>query len=200
VEELDRVLDGHDVERLRLVEVADHGGERGALAVSSGADHEHEAAILLGEHRAGRGAAKILERGDARGDGAHDDAERAALAVDVDAEASHAGRGVCGVVLAQRADLGAHLRVLDDDARDVLGVLRAQRLGPEEDEVTTNARRGRDPHLEMDVARLRRDGLRQQLVDVAFVAVDAARLRGVHHLPMTVAEGALREKTFAWSP
>ena len=62
VEELDRVLDRDDVERLRPVEVTDHRGERRALAVAGRADDEHEAAILLGEHRARRRAAEILER------------------------------------------------------------------------------------------------------------------------------------------
>ena len=52
VEELDRVLDRDDVQRLRLVQVTDHRGERRALAVAGGADDEHEAAILLGERTA----------------------------------------------------------------------------------------------------------------------------------------------------
>ena len=111
---------------------------------------------------------------------------RAALPVDVDAEAPDACRGVRRVVLAERRDLGLHLRVLDDDARDVLGVLRLQRLGAEEHEVAAHARRRRDADLEMDVARLGGHGLRQELVDVAFVAVHARlRRRGVRHLVRT---------------
>ena len=61
VEELDRILDGDDVERLRRVQVRDHRGERGALAVARGADDEHEPAIALGEVLRGRRRAELLE-------------------------------------------------------------------------------------------------------------------------------------------
>ena len=59
VEELDRVLDGHDVLLARLVDRVDHGRQRGGLARAGRAGDEHDAARLLGEvvdrRSAGRG-------------------------------------------------------------------------------------------------------------------------------------------------
>jgi hypothetical protein len=54
VEELDRVLDGHDVLVPLLVDHVEHRGERRGLARARGTGHEHEAARLLrelAEHR-----------------------------------------------------------------------------------------------------------------------------------------------------
>ena len=46
VEELDRVLDGHDVLVALLVDQVEHRGERGGLAGAGRAGDEHEAARL----------------------------------------------------------------------------------------------------------------------------------------------------------
>ena len=65
---LDRVLQGHDVDRLG-VEVAEHGVQRGGLAAASGADHQDQA-LGAGEDAVEggalvRGEAERVERDDA---------------------------------------------------------------------------------------------------------------------------------------
>ena len=110
VEELDRVLDRDDVERLRPVQVPDHRGERRALAVAGGADDEDEAAIRLGERLRTRRERRAPRRsGSSIGIDAHDDRERSALAVDVDAEAADARAPRTRVVLAERRERSREL-------------------------------------------------------------------------------------------
>ena len=64
VEELDRVLDGHDVLFARLVDRVDHGRQRGGLARAGRARDEHEAARLLGEVVDGGRQAEVVDGDD----------------------------------------------------------------------------------------------------------------------------------------
>jgi hypothetical protein len=62
VEELDRVLDGHDVVGPGPVDQVDHRRERGRLTGARRAGHEDEAARLLGELGECRRHPELLER------------------------------------------------------------------------------------------------------------------------------------------
>ncbi len=89
VQVFDRVLDGEDMARGAFVAVVDHGGQRGRLARAGRADDEQQPARLhdqVLEHE------RQLQFLDARHDGldrADHQANLAALAEDVDAEAAH---------------------------------------------------------------------------------------------------------------
>ena len=61
VQELDRVLDGHDVKRLRQVDDVDQRGKRRGLARSSRSGHQHEPAAQLGQRRDHRRQAEGVE-------------------------------------------------------------------------------------------------------------------------------------------
>src|SRR5581483_2173869 len=99
VEELDRVLDRHDVDGFRRVDQVDEAGQRGALARAGGAGDEHQAPLEGGEVGHGVGQAQGPEGDDLVGDDPHDGADAVALAQDVDAKASDAGDGVGRVEL-----------------------------------------------------------------------------------------------------
>ena len=91
VEELDRVLDGHDVLFARLVDRVDHGRQRGGLARARRARDEHHAARLLGEVVHGGRQPEVVDGDDVGGDQAEGGADGRALEVGVDAEARVAG-------------------------------------------------------------------------------------------------------------
>ncbi len=87
VEELDRVLDGHDVLFARLVDLVDDGRQRGRLARAGRARDEHEAARLL-RHLVQRARhAELVERLDDGRDQAERRPDRRALVIGVDTEA-----------------------------------------------------------------------------------------------------------------
>jgi hypothetical protein len=86
VEELDRVLDGHDVLFARRVDLVDDGRQRGRLARAGRAGDEDEAARLLGEVVDDRRQPELLDGLDAERDEAERRADRRALVVGVDAK------------------------------------------------------------------------------------------------------------------
>ena len=126
VHELDRVLDREDVVGARSVHLVDQRRERRRLAGAGRAGDEDEAARLLGELVQGRGEAELLERLDRFGNEAEGGADRAALEVDVDAEAREARDAV------REVELPLDLEVLlllarEDPVDELLRVLRRQR-------------------------------------------------------------------------
>ena len=114
VQDLDRVLDRHDVHGLGLVDVVDHGGERRRLARPGRAGHQDEAAVLVGDRAHGVGQPDLFERGPAEAELPQHHADRAALTEDVDAEPADVGDRVGEVDLAGVVEL--LLAVLGDDA------------------------------------------------------------------------------------
>ena len=75
------------------VDDVDEGGEGGALAAPGGSGDQHQALAPFGEFGQVERQVQGFERGDARGQQANAGGERAALMVDVDAEASDGRRG-----------------------------------------------------------------------------------------------------------
>ena len=92
VEDLDRVLDGHDVPGLRLVDRIDHRRDRRGLARPGGAGHQHQAPRLLGEAADDGRQPEGVERRRARQDPAQHQGHRVALAEDVDPEPAGSAR------------------------------------------------------------------------------------------------------------
>ena len=80
------ILDGEDMSRLDRVAVVDHGRQRGRLAGTGGARHQHESALFHHEVEQHRGKLQLLERRHVAAHVADDERDRAALAEDVDAE------------------------------------------------------------------------------------------------------------------
>ena len=77
--EFDRVFDGNDVPAALGVDLVDHRGERGALARTSGAGHEHEATRTVGESGNHRREIEIVKRLDVKRNATDDYADAAAL-------------------------------------------------------------------------------------------------------------------------
>ncbi len=86
VEELDRVLDRHDVLGPGRVDVVDHRGERRRLARAGRPGHEDEAARLLADLLEDGRQEEVADREDAGRDDAADHSDRPALLEDVAAE------------------------------------------------------------------------------------------------------------------
>ena len=125
VQELDRVLDRHDVLLARVVDLVDHRRERGGLARAGRAGDEHEAARAARELVHDGRQAELVDRGQLGGDQAEGGADRAALVVGVDAEAGVAGDRVGEV------DLPVGLQALalvvgEDRVDDLARVIRGE--------------------------------------------------------------------------
>ena len=165
VEELDRVLDGHDVVVARAVDLVDHRRERGRLARAGRARDEDEAARLRREVLEDRRKPELLERLQLGRDQAEGRAEALALEVDVDAEAREAGDRVGDVDLALRLEvlllLGGEdavehpLRVLGAEAGELVEALEA----------AVDADDGLGADRDVQVRGAAHDNLLEQVVD-----------------------------------
>ena len=139
VEELDRVLDGHDVVVARAVDLVDDGRERRRLTGARRARDEDEAARLLRKLVELRRQAEILERLQLGGDHAEGRAEALALEIDVDAEAREARDRVRDVdlpvdlqvllLLGREDAVEQPLGVVSGEARELVEPLRGCRSG-----------------------------------------------------------------------
>ena len=165
VHELDGVLDREDVLGARAVDLVDERRERRRLPRSGRAGDEHEAARLLRELVQRRRQAELLERLDRLGDEAEGAAERAALEVDVDAEAREPGDAVREVELA--LDLEVLLLLGREDLVQqllrVVGLERLELLEPLD--VAVHSDRGLRAHAQVQVGGAARHHLLQQIVD-----------------------------------
>ena len=99
VQELDRVLDRHDVLLARSVDLVEHRRERRGLARAGGARDEDEAAWLAREVVDGSGQTELVDRGELERDQAKRGPDRAALEIGIDAEARVPGDRVGEVEL-----------------------------------------------------------------------------------------------------
>src|SRR5215217_5580202 len=99
VEELDRVLDGHDVVVALPVGQVDQAGQGGRLARAGGPGDQHEAPGQAGEAAHLAGDAERLQRLDLLGDQPEGGPDRVALEVDVEPEPGLARQGVGAVEL-----------------------------------------------------------------------------------------------------
>jgi hypothetical protein len=94
VQELDRILDRHDMGRARPVDVIDHSGERRALAAARRSRDQHEPALLVGDLLQHGGQAQFLDRRDLHRDDAQHEADGASLLEDVAPETAEPGHAV----------------------------------------------------------------------------------------------------------
>ena len=62
VDELDRILHGHDVLVALVVDLVDHGGQRGRLARAGGTGDQHQPAWLVAELLDDLGQPQLVER------------------------------------------------------------------------------------------------------------------------------------------
>jgi hypothetical protein len=99
VEELDRVLDGHDVVVALPVGQVDQAGQGGRLARAGGPGDQHEPPGQVGKAAHLGGDAEGLQGLDLLGDEPEGGPDRVALEVDVEPEPGLAGQGVGAVQL-----------------------------------------------------------------------------------------------------
>ena len=99
MQELDRVLDRHDVLPGGGVDLVDHRGERGGFAGAGHSRDEHAAALFERELLEHRRQAELVERRDLGRNDPEDGSELAFAAQDVHAEAAEALDVIGGVVL-----------------------------------------------------------------------------------------------------
>jgi hypothetical protein len=177
VEELDRVLDGHDVLFARLVDLVDDRSQRGRLAGAGRARDEHEPTRLLAEVVDDRRQAEVVDRGDDRRDQPERGAERRALEVRVDAEPGLAGDRVGEVDLPVRLQALA-LIVREDPVDDLAGVRGHQlRVLLERDEAAAHADHRLSAGGQVKVGRPAFQDIEQQVGEVE--SHDRSYRRGV---------------------
>ena len=177
MQELDRILDGHDVRGARLVDVVDHSRERRALAAARRPGDEHEAARLVGDRLQRRRQPQLVNRPNVLGDDAQDHADRSALLEHVAPEAPeprHAVREVDFLrvlellTLSGRHDRGGH----GDD------IFMVQRFGVGGGNQRAADSQRRDvARFEVQVRGAALDGDLQQVIDVHILGRILAHLR-----------------------
>ena len=165
VEDLDRVLDRHDVPVVVVVDEVDHRAERRRLTRACRSGDEDEAAWVIGELANDGRQTERLERRDVALDAPQHEADRAALAHHVDAEATEARHGVGEVGLGARDELFCPL-LRHDRERDPLGLDRRDRgqIRPVEPAVDANERRRTD--LDVHVRSAALYGVAKQLIEI----------------------------------
>jgi hypothetical protein len=165
VEELDRILDGHDVIRPGAVDQVDHRRERRRLAGAGRAGHEHEPAGALGQLGEGIGHAELLERLQLGRDETEGGTEALALEVDVHAEAREARDRVREVELP--VDLELLLLLGREDPVEEPLVLVGRELAEllEAHEMAVHAHGRLGPTRDVQVRRAARDHALEQVVD-----------------------------------
>ena len=192
VQELDRVLDRHDVHGLLAVDDVDQRRERGALAGSGRAGDEHEATRQVGEAAHGRRHPEAVEGHDLVRDGPHDRADVVALEEHVDPEAAAARERVRAVELQLVLELLPLL--LGEDRVDHLPDLRAgQRvdaLDRPQLAVHPDDRRAAGGQVEVRAVLL--EHLLQQVVDVDALDIVLDR---IHIAPPASSAGTAGPKT-----
>jgi hypothetical protein len=166
VEELDRVLHGHDVLLARVVDLIDHRGERGGLARARRAGHEHEAARLLGELVDRRREPEVVDRDEVGRDQAEGRADRRALEVGVDTEARVAGHRVSEVDLPVGLELLA--LVVGEDRVDDLAAVGGRQLGValDGDKAAADADHRRSAGGDVQVGRASRHDVHEQVGEI----------------------------------
>ena len=153
--------------RLRRVDLVDHRRERGRLARAGRAGQEDDPALLVGEVLDHLGQAEVIDRAHLEGDRAADDRDVAALAEGVHAEAGDARHLVGEVGLADVAELGEEIRVVEDVLQRGVGVLGREGLGVRNGlEHAMDARHRLRGHLDVEVRALVLDHVAQGLIDV----------------------------------
>ena len=165
-QELDRVLDRHDVAGAIRVDVVDHRRERRRLAATGGPGHQNETARLHGDALDDLGQVQLVDRLHAEGDHAEDDADGAALHERVDAEAAQARKRVGEVDLVGLLEVRLlprrHDRLADRVERfglQALAVLQRHQCA-------VQAEQGRQARLQMDVGGVALDRNRQDFVEL----------------------------------
>ena len=166
VQELDRVLDRHDVLVARLVDLVDDGRERGRLPGAGRAGHEHEAARATRQLVHHRRQAELVDRLQLGGDETEGGADRRALVVRVDAEAGETGDRI------REVDLPVGLQplalvVAEDRVHDLTGH-RGVELGKslERRQPASDADRGRRARGDVKVGRVAFHHLREHLGEI----------------------------------
>src|SRR5262249_48622806 len=91
VQELDGILERHDVPMAQAVHMIDERGERRALAAARGATDQHEAAWQPGEERDDRRKSQTVEPGRRGGNGAEGSGDAATGEIEVAPEAPESG-------------------------------------------------------------------------------------------------------------
>jgi hypothetical protein len=166
VQELDRVLDRHDVLVAGRVDVVDHRGERRRLARAGRPGAQDQAALLLADFLEHGGKEELLDREDLGRDDAEHEAHGSALLEDVAPEAPEVGDVVGDVDLEVVLELlflaGRHDR---EGHRDRVFLHEAAHVC-QRNERSVHADDGESAHFQVEIGRLPLDRNLQQIIDM----------------------------------
>src|SRR5258706_1696908 len=165
MEELDGILDRDDVRFAVLVDVLDHGRERGALSRTGNARDENKSAWLERDFLQNARQIQLIDGASLVRDGAHGIAERPALLIHVAAkapDARHADGEVALLVLGELLHLPRRHQLLGQ----TLEILRPHGRHLERRELTVQAERRRAPDLQVKVRRTALHELVQHRLEV----------------------------------
>ena len=164
VEVLDGVLDGENVAGAALVDMVDHAGQSGGLARARLPGHEDEPAVPGGQVQDNLRQAQVLNRRDLRWDGPQGRGDRAALHVDVDAEAPEPLDAVREIEL-----MGAleplHVAVGEDVVDEPLSVDLPEGLEGERVELAVHPHNGREVDGDVQVGGAALNGHLAELIE-----------------------------------
>ena len=165
VQELDRVLDGHDVTGALAVHDVDHGRQGGRLARPGRSRDDHEPAREPRQIGGDRRQTEVLEVLDLERDHPEDRADRVALHVDVDTEPSPSGQGVRHVELELLLEALAHLLGQDRVDHALQRTGRERGVLTQALELAVYAHRRRRARGQVQVRSVRLQELPEQLWD-----------------------------------
>ena len=178
VEELDRVLDRHDVARPGLVDLVDDRRERRRLAGAGRPRQQDDAPLLVGQLADHRREREVLDRPDRLGDRPRDDRHDAALAEGVDPKPTDTVDLVGEVDFRLVVELGEAALVVENRVERGLGLRDAEHLPAahvdvgvaERAELAVDPGERRSADFDVEVRSFAGYQLAECLVDVEHVA------------------------------
>ena len=165
VHEFDGVFHRQDMAVLGLVEVVDHGRQRGGLARAGGAGHQHQAARLQGQLAKDLGGVELLQRQDLAGNGTEHGRRAAVLVEGIDTKTGQAfdlERKVHFQKLFVLLALGIAHDVVDHGVHGLV----VQRIDVDATHIAVDANHGGQACRQMQVRSLVLDTECQQLRDI----------------------------------
>ena len=162
-QKLDRIFNGHDVQRLFLGDLGDHCRERRRFSRSGRTGDDHEAVGNLRQIVDRLRQLEGVDADDLNRNAAKDSPDCAALHVEISAETRHSRDAVADVNRLIRVELFA-LRPVENRQQHFLQIGRLQGIGLHRNELSANAHERRAHRLQMKVRCLLLGHVDQQIV------------------------------------
>ena len=159
---LDGVLDRDHVGSAPIVDLAQHGGQRGRLAAAGGAGHDDQALVQVGDLLEDGGQAQPGKGRDLVGDHAEHRSATPIVVQGVDPKTRNT-RQVMREVHVSPADEGIILLLIEEGQDHLVHHLAGQRVDIQEADIALDAQGGSAAHLQVQVRSPHLDRLPKEL-------------------------------------